>query len=39
VQLPTFMALAQVRPNEQGLHTMKCKSCTIDCCGDQLHKH
>jgi len=23
VQLPTFIALAQVRPNKQGLHTMK----------------
>jgi len=31
--------LAQARPNKQGLHTMKYKSCVIGCCGDQLHKH
>jgi len=31
--------LAQARPNKQGLHTMKYKSCIIGCCGGQLHKH
>jgi len=39
VQFPTFIVLAQVHPNKQGLHTMKYKSCTIGWCGDQLHKH
>ena len=29
VQIPTCIALAQVRLNKQGLHTMKYKSCTI----------